>query len=110
LLGKVSKLKPLAAMLALAGPQPNSAGGPERRPVVDRPKGRVIMLQGCAEPVLRPAYQNAAARILARMGYQMVSVAGEGCCGALVHHMGREEAALEAARRNIDMWQAEIAK
>jgi glycolate oxidase iron-sulfur subunit len=110
LFGKFNKLKPLAAMLALAGPQPNSAGGPEQRPTVDSPKGRVIMLQGCAEPVLRPAYQNAAARILARMGYQMVSVTGEGCCGALVHHMGREEAALEAARRNIDLWQAEIAK
>ncbi|MEK1933835.1 MAG: heterodisulfide reductase-related iron-sulfur binding cluster, partial [Pararhizobium sp.] len=29
---------------------------------------------------------------------------GEGCCGALVHHMGREEQALIAARRNVDVW------
>ena len=29
---------------------------------------------------------------------------GEGCCGALVHHMGREEEALAAARNNVDVW------
>src|SRR5690606_31689816 len=28
----------------------------------------------------------------------------EGCCGALVHHMGREEEALGFARRNVDAW------
>jgi glycolate oxidase iron-sulfur subunit len=29
-------------------------------------------------------------------------------CGALVHHMGREADALDAARRNVDAWMAEI--
>ena len=33
---------------------------------------------------------------------------GEGCCGALVHHMGREDEALAAARRNVDAWMREI--
>ena len=32
----------------------------------------------------------------------------DGCCGALVHHMGREQEALAAARRRIDAWTAEI--
>ena len=31
---------------------------------------------------------------------------GEGCCGALVHHMGREAEAPAFARRNIDAWTA----
>jgi glycolate oxidase iron-sulfur subunit len=33
---------------------------------------------------------------------------GETCCGSLVHHMGREEAALASARQNIDAWMREI--
>ena len=34
----------------------------------------------------------------------MVVAANAGCCGALVHHMGREAQALAMARRNIDAW------
>jgi len=44
---------------------------------------------------------------LMRHGIEVV-VADEGCCGSLVHHMGGEEAALAAARRQIDAWTAEI--
>src|SRR4051812_27406328 len=33
---------------------------------------------------------------------------GEGCCGSLVHHMGREEQALAQARANVDAWTREI--
>ena len=31
-----------------------------------------------------------------------------GCCGALTHHMGQEDAALAFARANIDAWTAEL--
>jgi glycolate oxidase iron-sulfur subunit len=31
---------------------------------------------------------------------------GAGCCGSLVHHMGRENDALRQARANIDAWTA----
>jgi glycolate oxidase iron-sulfur subunit len=37
-----------------------------------------------------------------------VLAAGEGCCGSLVHHMGREHRALAQARANIDAWTREI--
>ena len=33
---------------------------------------------------------------------------GEGCCGSLVHHMGREDEARAQARANIDAWTREI--
>ena len=35
-------------------------------------------------------------------------MADDGCCGSLVHHMGREREALSTARRRIDAWSAEI--
>jgi len=33
---------------------------------------------------------------------------GAGCCGSLVHHMGREKDALRAARANVGAWTAEL--
>jgi glycolate oxidase iron-sulfur subunit len=67
-------------------------------------KGRVILQAGCAEPVLRPGYQAAAIRLLNRAGYDVERAPDEGCCGALVHHMGREDEALGFVRRNVDAW------
>jgi len=34
--------------------------------------------------------------------------ARQGCCGGIVHHMGREDAALAAARRNVEAWTFEL--
>jgi len=97
----------LGAMLALAA---KTAPGraPARPPQLPEHKGRVVLLQGCAEPVLQPAYQAAAIRLLVRAGYEVARAKGEGCCGALVHHMGRKAEALDFARRNVDAWTAEI--
>ncbi len=71
-------------------------------------KGRVILQAGCAEPVLRPEFQAAACRLLNRLGYDVVRPPNEGCCGSLVHHMGRKAEALRFIRRNIDAWSAAI--
>jgi glycolate oxidase iron-sulfur subunit len=101
-------LKPLAAMLALSPRSAPTAGPASPPPAPAEPRGRVLLLRGCAEPVLKPEYRAAAIRLLIRTGHEVASVAGEGCCGALVHHMGRKTEALDAARRNIDAWTAEI--
>jgi glycolate oxidase iron-sulfur subunit len=74
----------------------------------ESPIARVALLRGCAQHVLRPRINNAATRLLTRLGVEVVQIEGEGCCGALVHHLGDEEEALAAARRNIDAWSAEI--
>jgi glycolate oxidase iron-sulfur subunit len=107
LIDKVIALRPIAAMLALA---PRRA---VRRPsVAPSPafasRGRVALLQGCAEPVLRPEIREATVRLLNRAGFDVVFARGEACCGALVHHMGRDAESLEAARRNVDAWAREI--
>ncbi|WP_343521556.1 glycolate oxidase subunit GlcF [Sphingomonas sp.] len=103
----IAGVKPLAAMLAMA-PKQVPAPVPARNARVAEARGRVALLQGCAEPVLKPEYRAAAIRLLNRVGYDVVFAAGEGCCGALVHHMGREAAGLDAARRNVDAWMREI--
>ena len=65
---------------------------------------RVVFLAGCVQPALTPATQGAAQRLLDRLGISGVVAPGAGCCGALAHHLGDEEKALEAMRRNIDAW------
>jgi glycolate oxidase iron-sulfur subunit len=103
LLDKTPALRPLAAMLALAPGRVAPEASRRDAPVVS-PKGRVALLQGCAEPVLRPEFRAATVRLLNRAGYDVVFAPGEGCCGALVHHMGRDADSLDAARRNVDAW------
>jgi glycolate oxidase iron-sulfur subunit len=67
----------------------------------------VALLTGCVAPVIAPSISAAAIRLLTRHGIEVV-VTDHGCCGSLVHHMGREQEALGAARRQIDAWSAEI--
>jgi len=109
LLRKVPALKPLAAMLDLA---PNAVPPQADRPAVHASvaerRGRVAILTGCAQPVLDPAINEATVRLLTRLGVEVIAPKGEGCCGALVHHMGREEQALAFARRNVDVWMREV--
>ena len=101
----------LAAMLELApsslSDTPQSLSVP---PVQGEKRGRVAVLQGCAQPVLNPAINEAAMRLLTRMGIEIVEVKDQGCCGALVHHMGREAQAHDQAHALMDAFMAEIDK
>ena len=69
-------------------------------------KRRVALLAGCVNDVLAPQINAAAIRVLTRLGIDVVVADGAGCCGSLVHHMGRERQALDQARANIDAWTA----
>ncbi|MEX3007115.1 glycolate oxidase subunit GlcF [Hoeflea sp. TYP-13] len=104
-------LRPVGAMLELA---PGRVAARSRQiafgahaPVGKR-AGRVAILTGCAQSVLEPDTNAAATRLLNRLGIEVVVPRGEGCCGSLVHHMGREEQALASARQNVDVWTQEI--
>jgi glycolate oxidase iron-sulfur subunit len=103
-------LAPLAAMLRLAPAKvPTRAErGPRVFPAQGERRGRVALLTGCVASVLTPEINEATVRVLTRHGVEVVLAQGETCCGSLVHHMGRHEAALAAARANIDAWVREI--
>ncbi len=104
-------MKRLAAMVALT-PHRKPAPPTERTGKVHaaqgRRRGRVALLSGCINPVLSPSTDEAAIRVLTRHGIEVVVAEGEGCCGSLVHHMGREDEALAFARNDIDVWTREI--
>ena len=101
----------IAAMLRLAplGLMPRTQFAlPGIFPAAGGRRKRVILLGGCAQKVLRPDINDATIRLLTRIGVEVVVQDGEGCCGALVQHMGHEEQAREAARRNITAWERAI--
>jgi glycolate oxidase iron-sulfur subunit len=102
----------LRAMVGLAKEWPATPRATDRPgvfPAQGARRGRVAILAGCAQPVLRPEINEAAIRLLNRLGVEVVVAAGAGCCGALTHHMGFEEAAHESAKAIIAAWHREIA-
>ncbi|MEI9997005.1 MAG: glycolate oxidase subunit GlcF [Rhizomicrobium sp.] len=66
---------------------------------------RIALMPGCAQAALAPEIDAAAARVLARRGYELVPLEGAGCCGALLHHLGRSEDAKNWARRAIEAFE-----
>ncbi len=110
-LRKVTALKRFGAMLELAPsklPEKSYLAKTGVHKTEQPKKGRVALLTGCAQPVLQPSINEATVELLNNLGVEIVLPEGEGCCGALVHHMGKEKEALEAARRNVDAWISEI--
>jgi len=99
-------LRRIKAMLALAPrhlPAPGPGGGSVFAAQGER-RGRVALLQGCAQQVLAPRINQAAINLLTRHGIEVVLVKDEQCCGALTHHLGRDDDALARARANIGVW------
>jgi glycolate dehydrogenase iron-sulfur subunit len=104
--GTPALLRRIKAMLALSPaslPAPGPAGGRVFAAKGER-RGRVALLQGCAQQVLAPRINQAAINILTRHGVEVVLVKDEQCCGALTHHLGRDDDALARARANIGVW------
>jgi glycolate oxidase iron-sulfur subunit len=104
-------LKPLASMLKLAPRHVEPIRIPEAQhvfPAEGARKGRVALLSGCVDKVVKPSIREAAIRLLNRNGIEVVLPGGEGCCGSLPHHMGREHDALSFAKNNIDVWTREL--
>jgi glycolate oxidase iron-sulfur subunit len=103
-------LRRIKAMLALAPrslPAPGPSGGRVFAARGEK-RGRVALLQGCAQQVLAPRINQAAINLLTRHGMEVVLVKDEQCCGALTHHLGDDEDALARARANITVWLKEV--
>jgi glycolate oxidase iron-sulfur subunit len=102
----LSRLKAMLALAPTAIPAAGPAGG-SVFPAIGPRRGRVALLQGCAQQVLAPRINKAAISLLTRHGIEVVLVRDEQCCGALTHHLGRDGDALARARANIGVWLAE---
>ena len=68
----------------------------------------MALLAGCAQRVIAPEINAATIRLLTRHGVEVVVPPGSGCCGAIVHHLGKAGQARALAVREIAAWMAEI--
>ena len=87
---------------------PAKTDQPQVFPAEGTRRGRVALLSGCVQPVLRPEINAATIRLLNRLGVEVVVPKGAGCCGALGHHMGFTDQSHRLARANIETWQKEV--
>ncbi len=66
---------------------------------------RIALMPGCVQGAIAPGIDAAVARVLARRGFELVPLEGAGCCGSLVHHLGRSEDAKNWGRRAIEAYE-----
>jgi glycolate dehydrogenase iron-sulfur subunit len=101
--GRVSPT--LGAALRLAPPAATATRLPERVPARGSRRAVVGMLTGCVQSVFFPQVNASTARVLAAEGCDVIIPPGQGCCGALSLHSGREAEAAAFARRTIAMFE-----
>jgi glycolate oxidase iron-sulfur subunit len=66
---------------------------------------KMLLMEGCVQPSLKPNIDAATARVFDRIGISVVRVAGGGgCCGAMSHHLCADDEARSIVRKNIDAW------
>ncbi len=77
-------------------------------PAIGERKLRVALMTGCAQRALNTDINDATIRLLRRLGCDVVIAHGQGCCGALTHHMGKTAESHGAAGKNIAAWCREL--
>ena len=100
---------PLRALLALA-PRRLASAAESRSSAPTRgasPRKRIALVTGCVQTVIAPQINAATTRLLERCGVDVVEVGG--CCGALVHHLGKERGANALAAALVERLHAELA-
>ncbi len=102
--GFFGRMRALLDMAPARIPSPSPMEGVTLFPAIGTARKRVALLQGCAQRVLAPQINEATIRLLTRLGCDVAIAEQSGCCGALVHHMGKTAASHEQAAANIRAW------
>ena len=80
---------------------------PARVPAAGERRMRVALVAGCVQRIFNPGVNDATIRVLAAEGCDVIVPRGQGCCGALSMHAGREEESLRFARDLIERFSRE---
>jgi len=103
-----ARLKAMLAMAPKTIPPVSRNDDPQVFPAIGERKKRVALMTGCAQKALNTDINDATIRLLRRVGCEVVVARGQGCCGALTHHMGKVDESHASAARNIRAWKAEM--
>ena len=102
-----ARLKAMLEMAPKVIPPVSRNDDPQTFEAKGEKKMRVALMTGCAQRALNTDINDATIRLLRRFGCEIIVAEGMGCCGALVHHMGKEVESHAAAAKNIKAWMAE---
>ena len=72
-------------------------------PKTNHPR-RMLVLDGCVQPLATPNTNAAAARVLDKLGISLIVANKAGCCGAVNQHLSDGDTAKQRMRNNIDAW------
>jgi glycolate oxidase iron-sulfur subunit len=100
--GVLERTPRLAALESLAPRLGPRVQLPERILATGQRRAVVAMLLGCVQREFFPDVNAATARVLQAEGCEVVVPRGQGCCGALSVHNGREAEAQRFARDLVD--------
>ncbi len=103
-----ARLKAMLAMAPKQIPPVSRNDDPQVFPAEGERKMRVALMTGCAQRALNTDINDATIRLLTRLGCDVVIADGQGCCGALTHHMGKTEESHATAAKNIRAWHREM--
>jgi len=102
-----ARLRAMVAMAPKVVPPVSRNDDPQVFPAKAERRMRVALMTGCAQKALNTDINDATIRLLRRLGCEVVIPKAMGCCGALTHHMGREDEAHGFATANIAAFMAE---
>jgi glycolate oxidase iron-sulfur subunit len=101
------RLRQLEALQPAVTPHNVFVRLPERVPAQGEKRMTVGMVAGCVQRIFNPGVNEATLRVLAAEGCEVIVPRGQGCCGALSMHAGREHESLEFARELIERFSKE---
>ncbi|MCT4683556.1 MAG: glycolate oxidase subunit GlcF [Roseicyclus sp.] len=103
-----ARLKAMLEMAPKTIPPVSRNDDPQVFPAQGKRKMRVALMTGCAQRALNTDINDATIRLLTRLGCDVVIAEGQGCCGALTHHMGKTGESHATAAKNIRAWHREM--
>ena len=65
---------------------------------------QMLLHEGCVQPALMPNVDAATARVMAKLGIELLIAPKAECCGAIRQHLNDHEGAHAQFKRNIDAW------
>ncbi|MCP4385328.1 MAG: glycolate oxidase subunit GlcF [Hyphomicrobiales bacterium] len=105
LLKAIGPLKPFAALLDSIPAQMSQNGVAKGTHAArGEPQKMILIPSGCVQQILDSEIDRAAVNLLQHVGVEVILPDGDGCCGALVLHLGKSDLALDQARNNVDTW------
>src|SRR5438132_2251518 len=101
-----SRLAQLDALMPAVSARHLTASLPVLTPAKGTKRARIGLLSGCVQRTFFPRVNDATVRVLRAEGCEVIVPPGQGCCGALSMHAGRDEEAMRFGRSLIAAFEA----